>query len=1070
MQCTNCGRVNRPEAAFCDGCGQRLAAAAGTDEAQRRQLTVMFCDLVESTKLAQKVDPEDLREIIRSFQDLASDDIRELGGEVAQYLGDGLLVYFGFPTAHEDDPVRAATAAIRVLERLPDLNAELKDRFSLTQDLGIRVGIHTGPVVVGAMGARDREAQLALGETPNIAARIQSAAEPDSVLVSDVTKRLIERHFLVDDLGPRRLKGVATEMRLYRVVGEREADVGYAATSSTRLSPFVGRTAELADLQVRFQGLGPSAGSTVLIRGEGGIGKSRLVQAFRERLEDEPHRWVQCRCSSLLRNSAFHPVIRALERRVGIRRGADTAANMERLARSVAAFQDPDPETLSLLASFLSLPADETSSGPSMTPEAQKRRLLALLVRWTLYLASDAPLVLVFEDLHWADPSTLELLDLLLPEVETESILLLLTFRPSFEPPWANGGSVDELTLSPLPTDRRFELVAALVAKPLPSEIQEQVVAKTDGVPLYIEEITRSLLESGVLTEHDDGYELSGSLDVLSIPATLHDSLTARLDRLGSAKSVAQIGAAIGRRFPVDVLASVAEADAGALDEDLGRLVEAGVLQRVEDSERSLYAFRHALIRDELYQSMLKRVRRDRHSRIARVLIDTDHDIVNLNPEVVAHHLTLAQADAEALGFWAQAAARAQSRAAHAEALGYLARGEECLQALPEGPTRGGFRLKLLLLRGRSIAATNGLADPEVRSIYGQALELTGRSVEQFQIRGGLWSFYLLRGEMEETTALARELVEDAEQAEIPNLVSAGRRMLGTTLFYSGIQDEAWQTLTDALELMEGEEAEASIRLYGQDSLVLGSIYASMAGFLLGETRRALRLRERAIERADAIGHAYTQAVAYILGACQAQFSHDAPTALAFSERCLELSEEGGFALWAALATIVRGWALGATGEIEAGIRTTRQGIEAFGRTGARLGLPYFRSLLAESLLARGDLGDAGRALEQARSETDSSGERWIVAEIHRLQGETHRLLGESDPARDSYRRALDTAARQGAASYELRAAVGLGRMLAARGDRNDARELVSARAAIFPESVQTSDLTEARDLLADLA
>ena len=537
---------------------------------ERRQLTVMFCDLVGSTALSEKLDPEDLHQMVRAYQQSCSEVITRYEGYIAQYLGDGLLVYFGYPAAHEDDAIRAVRTGLEILEHLPQLK--------LAHPLQVRIGIHTGHVVVGEVGTGVRREQLALGDTPNIAARVQGKAEPNTVVVSHDTYHLVQGYFACHDLGPQDLKGLSALLTLYHVQGEGEAQNRFDVSVQKGLTPLVGREEESELLHRRWERAKAGEGQVILLSGEAGIGKSRLVQVLREQIADEPQLSAVFRCSPFYQNSAFYPIIDRLQRTLQLRR-TDTSANkLRKLTRMLALAGMTDQETVTLLASLLSIPLPETYPALQLSPPKQKEKTLQALITWLQKISVQQPVRLEIEDLHWADPSTLELLGALIDQVSSFRILVLLTFRPEFTPPWPPQSHMLSIQLSRLPQQQIVDMVQRIAAKDLPEELIQQLITKSDGVPLYVEEMTKNLLESSLLKEVNGHYEATGPLPQLAIPSSLQDSFASRLDRLAPVRELAQIGAVLGREFSYELIRAVAKLDETSLQEGLKQLSTADIV------------------------------------------------------------------------------------------------------------------------------------------------------------------------------------------------------------------------------------------------------------------------------------------------------------------------------------------------------------------------------------------------------------------------------------------------------------------------------------------------------------
>ena len=605
-------------------------------EAERRQLTVMFCDLVGSTDLSSHLDPEDLREVVRAYQAACDAVLQRFDGHIAQYLGDGLLVYFGYPQAHEDDAARAVRAGLGVIEAMADLNRRLSRDKGVR--LAVRLGIHTGLVVVGEMGGERRQEQLALGETPNIASRIEGLAAPDTVAISAATHRLIEGYFTCEALGEHRLRGLAQPMLVYRVVGASRAQSRLEIAASRGLSPLVGREQEIELLSERWRHVQESRGQVVLLSGEAGIGKSRLIRTLRHRVASGPHIELECRSSPYYQNTALYPITDLWQRLLQWQAGETPAQCLAKLEDTLSAYRLPLRDTVPLLAALLSLPLPEDRYPPvSLTPQRQRQNTLDILLAMLLEQAEQQPVLFILEDLHWTDPTTLEWLALLIEHVSTASLLVVLTYRPEFVPPW---GARSHLT--PIPLDRFTQAQIAAMAsgvigdKTLPPEIIQHLADKSDGVPLYIEEMLKAFLESGLLQDAGERYVLSGPLTSLTTPATLQDALMARLDRLESAKTVAQLGAVLGRQFSYEVLRAVTQLDDASLQRELARLVQAELLYQRGAASQATYYFKHALIQDVAYEALLRSTRQSYHQRIAQVLSEQFAETVDTQPELLA--------------------------------------------------------------------------------------------------------------------------------------------------------------------------------------------------------------------------------------------------------------------------------------------------------------------------------------------------------------------------------------------------------------------------------------------------
>ena len=1038
-------------------------------EAERRQLTVLFCDLAGSAALSSELDPEDLREVIRAYQDACAGVVARLGGHIAQYLGDGLLVYFGYPHAHEDDACRAIRAGREIVDAVGDLNRRLEHAKRVR--LAVRVGIHTGLVVVGEVGAGTRREQLALGETPNVAARLQGLAQRDTVVISEATLRLAEGYFVCRDLGAPDLKGIATAVSVHQVLGESGARSRLDIPTARGLTPLVGRASEVSLLLERWAQARDGLGQAVMLSGEPGIGKSRLVQVLRERVADEAHVW-ECRCSPHHNHSALYPVIDLFQRIIR-RSPHDTPdATREKLEGWLLQERQPVPETFPFLAALLSVPLPEgRDARPVMTPQQQKQKIMDTIRTVLVELAERRPVLVIAEDLHWVDPSTQELLTALVEQVAGARILILLTCRPEFLSAWGSRAHLTRLALHRLAHAHVAQMVEGVTGgKALPTELTHQIVTRTDGIPLFVEELIKAVLESGWLREGADHYTVAAPVPPLGIPATLRDALTARLDRLGAAKTVAQLGATIGRVFTYDVLRAAALMDEAALQNGLRRLIDAELLYARGVPPHASYTFKHALVQEAAYQSLLKRTRQQYHERIARALETRLRDIAVTQPELLAHHLTEAGAVEEAIVYWERAGQRAVERSAHAEAVSHLRRGLALLETLPESRDRARREIDFLSVLGMALVATNGQAHPNVERTYARARDLCRQTGEPQRFLTGLQSVYIVRAELRAARAVAEEFEHLAEAQRDIALRPVVRWALGHCSFLEGDLASARAHLEEGIALGDSQPRHPPGHASGfpADVGVFSRCFAAHTLWHLGYPEQALRRSGEAVALAEQLAHPFSRAVAQAYATMLHQFLGDRAAVLESAETTIALCREHGFPYYLAWATVIQGWALTAEAQGEAGIARMRAGLTEIRATGAELRQPYYLALLAQ---AYGEIGqvDAGLSLlTEALAEANRTGEHWRLAELHRLRGELLARSHDDSGAEVSLREALSLARRQQAKALELRAAVSMARLWRRQG-ASEARALLEPVYEWFTEGFATADLQEARALLASL-
>jgi predicted ATPase/class 3 adenylate cyclase len=1050
--------------------------ASDAPEAERRQLTVLFCDLVDSTVLASQLDPEEWREVVRAYQEACAKVIARFEGHIAQYLGDGLLVYFGYPLAHEDDAQRAVRAGLGMVEALGQLNTRLGQERGV--QLTVRLGIHTGQAVVGEIGGGAKHEQLALGETPNVAARLQGIAAPNTLVISAATFQLLGGFFACQALGTHLLKGVAQPLAVYRVLAESTARSRLEAAGSTGLTPLVGREQEVALLRERWAQVMDGLGQVVLLSGEAGIGKSRLVQVLTEQVATEPQAWLTpCQCSPYYQNTALYPMIDLLER-VALRfeREESPPQKLRKLEGFLVQYGLPMAETMPLFTTLLSLPLAAEYAPLTMSPEQQKQKTLQALLTILLRIAAQQPVLFVMEDLHWVDPTTLEFLSLLVDQGPTACILALFTFRPDFSPPWTGRSHLTRMTLPRLPRRQAAEMTGRVAhGKALPAEVIEQVVAKTDGVPLFVEELTKMVLESGLLQERAERYELTGSLPPLTIPTTLHDSLMARLDRLATVKGLAQLGATLGREFAYELLQAVSPWDEETLRLGLHQLVEAEFLYQRGLPPQATYIFKHALIQEAAYQSLLKSTRQQYHQRIAQILEARFPETVERQPELVAHYYTEAGLSAQAIPYWQRAGQRAVERSAHLEAISHLTTGIELLKTLPDTPARTQQALTLYIALGVALLMTKGHAAPEVEHAYTQAYALcqrVGETPELVPVLFGLWRFYNTRSQLHTARELGETLLRLAQHADDAALTVNAHYTLGVTWFSLGALPTARLHLEEGIAHYTPDQRRASVFRMGHDPGVGCRTFAAMTLWLLGYPEQALAHIHAALALAHELSHPYSLAFAQSMVAMGYQLRRDVPAVHEQADASVAISIEQDFLLWAALGTSLRGWALAMQGQGEEGMRQVRQGLATWRATGAAVHIPYFCTVLAEVCDHLGHPEDGLQALAEAHTLVEQHDQRWWEAEVYRLQSVLLlRQPGTPQAEAEAWlQRALDVARRQHAKSLELRAALSLSRLWQQQGKRDEARQLLAPIYGWFTEGFDTADLQEAKALLQELS
>ncbi len=1051
-------------------CGCALAGADGwielpTPEGERRHITSMFCDLVDSTELSQRLDPEELGAAIGAYQELCARSIAVNDGTIAQYLGDGLLVYFGYPRAHEDDPTRAVQAALEILREMPALNRQLVDRLPVLRGrpLEIRIGIHTGEVVVGALGrGRDR---IAMGDTINITARLQGEAESGTVVISEATRHLVKDQFDMEGLGQRSLRGIQEPLSVYRVLARGARDDGADRT------PFVGRDQEISLLLEKWEQVRQGSGQVVLLSGEPGIGKSRLLEVLHERLGSSAHLWLEGCCSPYYENSAFHPVLALLREVIGLEPDDPSELRAEKIEQALEPAGLSLDDVMPVLAKLLSVELPVGYREAPSNPEVQRRKSLELLTAWLFRLSEDEPVVLVVEDLHWVDPSTLELLSLLIEQVSWKRLLVILTYRPSFEPSrtpaFAPSSRVRQVALNPLTRQQTAQMVEGIRpgqrwAQPLVTRI----VAKADGVPLFVEELARAVLESGASPDAAEG--LAG----FSIPSTLKSSLASRLDRLGPAKEIAQQASVLGRDFTHELLAVISEATPDALEAGLAELTRAGLLVRQGESPRASYSFRHALIRDAAYESLLRSARRRLHRGVAGALAEGPSGRVAAEPELIARHYDEAGIAALAIGWYQEAAEQAASRSATSEAIRHLSRGLELLSEVPVTAETQLQELNFQVQLGVHSMAAEGASDPDVERVFERAQELCtaiGPTVETGPALFGLSVFHQARGELETAVSLGDRMLAMAELASDSKLRVSADLSLGIPLFWTGQPARATSHLERAADRYDPVQHRSLAYAYGQDPAVSARSYLALCLWQLGSADRAVRQNEQAV--ADAVDD-LTLAFALTWAAWVAQLRGDVDGVSQRAEAILEVAGKRGYVLWHGLGAVLAGWARVMRDGGPQGLEQLERGLAGLAGTGTHVVGPGIVGIYAEALTAAGRGADALSALDQALALAEQTKTPYMDAELRRQKGEL--LLRVDSSRRDEgdllLHGALEEARARGLKAFELRAATSLAARMLAEGHKDEGRDLLGGVYNGLSEGKETADLRRARELLAILS
>ena len=1043
---------------------------AAKDTAERRQVTVMFSDLVGSTALSARLDPEDLREVISAYQKCVAETVRHFGGFVARYMGDGVLIYFGYPTAHEDDAERAVRSGLALIDAVATLPAP--------EPLQVRIGAATGMVVVGDLvGSGEAQEHDIVGETPNLAARLQGIAEPNTVVIAGATRRLLGNLFELEDLGSKELKGIAEPVRVFAALRASSVESRFEAMHPGGLTDLVGREEELDLLLRRWSKAKLSEGQVVLLSGEAGIGKSRLTAALLERPAIEPHTRLRYFCSPQHTDSAFYPIINQMQRAAGHAHDDSAPVKLDKLDTLLAQSLAPR-EDVALLAEMLSLQNDGRYPTLELAPDQRRQRTLEALTTQVETLARRRPLLMIFEDAHWVDPTSLEVLGRIVDRIKTLPALLVVTSRPEFNAPWVGQSHVTSLTLNRLGEREVAAIIARLVGnKELPADVMVEIVERSDGIPLFVEEMTKAVLEAENEGEARRTVAVVPS-PTLAVPASLHASLMARLDRLGPAKEVAQIGAAIGREFSHALLASVARKSEAELGSALDRLIAAGLLFRQGVPPQASYLFKHALVQDAAYGTLLREPRRALHARIAETLESQFAETTESRPEILAHHCTEAGLTEKAASLWGKAGQRSLQRSALVEAAAQFTRALDQIVTLPSTPTLRREHIKLQVALVTPLIHVKGYAAPETKAAAERArllieqAESLGEAPEDplllFSVLYGFWAASFVAFDGNRMRQLAAEFLSVAEKQSIPVPRMVGHRNMGVTLLAIGEIQESLVHFDKALALYDPSEHRQLATRFNQDVRVAILFYRSQAHWVMGYPERAVADVACAIQEAREIGQAATLIPALTLTSLSYSLCGDYERANAQVDEVITLADEKGALFWKIGGNLLKGCILALTSKPSDAIRMITFGVTTWRSTGATVWLPIFLIGLATAHAELNQLDDAWRCVDEALTTIERTNERWCEAEVNRVAGEIVLKVARPDAgkAHAYFERALATARKQGARSWELRAAMSTARLWRDQGKQNEARELLAPVYDRFTEGFDTLDLREAKTLL----
>jgi TolB-like protein/class 3 adenylate cyclase/predicted ATPase len=1062
-------RARKAEAPISSGSrgpvAERLDALQAHPE--RRLITVLSCGILGSAPPASELDPEEALAKLAALHHACAAIIGRYVGFVAKFHGDGLLAYFGYPQAHEDDAERAVRAGIALVDAI--------GQFGAPPPLRVRIGVSTGVVVVGDLiGQGEAQDRGIVGEAPNLAATLQTLAEPNAIVIADSTRDQVGALFEVADLGPQQLRGFGAPQHAWRILGGREGLSRFEALRSGG-TPLIGREEEIELLSRRWSQAKAGAGRVVLISGEPGIGKSRLAEAFRECVIGEPHARLRYFCSPHHQDSALFPIIGQLERAAGFEGGDTPEAKLDKLAALIAA-NAPAEGDVPLLAELLSVPFGGRYVALDLTAQRKKEKTFEALLRQFAGLARQQPVLMIFEDLHWADPTSRELLDLIVEQVERLPALLIATFRPEFHPSWTGQSHLTTFSLRRLGPEESDELVRGMVGNiaALSSEVVDEIVERSDGVPLFLEELTKAVIE--IATAGADAGNSAGSAapaTSLAVPATLHASLIARLDHLGpTAREIAQVGAAIGRDFSYELLAATAERTEAELRDALGRLVDAGLVFQRGVVPQATFLFKHALVQDTAYGMLLRGPRQQLHAQIAKALEAHSPELMDTQPELFAQHYAEAGLVEKSVACWGKAGHSSIARSAMAEAAAQFRKGLDQLALLPNTLERQQRELEFRIALGAVLFNSKGAAAPETGDAYARARELweqLGSPTEFLEIPFGQSRHHLFRGEFDLALRLAEDLLRLSRQHNDNAGLILGHYSSGRALMLVGRFASSRSHLEEALALYDPSPHRLLAHQTGDDPRVTSQAYLGVVLHCLGYPEQALARSNAAIAEARTLAYPPSLAASLALNYVLLSLGGDDAALDERADQLAAAATEQGFAFWSAVGTIFRGWGKVKNGDVPKGISLLRSGLDAYRATGTQNWIAHHTALLARACEIAGQIEEAATLLDDALQMVERTEERWFAAELNRHKGQLLLRQGHSAGAEELHRKALSIAEEQGAKLWELRAAASLAQLWRDQGRHIEARDLLAPVYGWFTEGHDTPDLKAAKALLADL-
>ena len=1106
LTCPKCQFKNIPYDKFCGDCGHNLTQPSPTIlkelsfeekiakiqkylpsgitekilsqwdriEGEKRQVTVLFCDMKDFTSLSEMFDPETMYAMMDQVYEILIHKVHDYEGTVNEMTGDGIMALFGAPIALEDAPQRALRSAMSIHREMIRFNEKLNLENGGLPPIQMRIGIHTGVVVVGTLGNDLRVEFKAVGDTVNLAARMEQLAEPGTTYVTEDTFKLTKGYFRFEALGKREVKGKKKAVNVYRVIASSNRMTRFDVNTERGLTPLAGRERELELLLDCFERSKGGSGQSISIISEAGLGKSRLLYEFRKAVANEELTFLEGRCLSYSKSVAYYPIIDILKSNFDIQENDDDTNVRKKVQDFFRLYGTDESSFMPFVLELLSV-KESGIDKLSLNSETIKNRIFEAIKGIVLIDAENRPLILAIEDLHWIDKTSQEFINYLSDFISGSRVLLIFTFRPEFAHTWDRRSYHNQVNLNRL--SKRESLLMAtnlLGVDKLDRDLEDLILEKTEGVPFFIEEFIRSLEDMEIITCNNGCY-LAKDIQHLIIPSTIQDVIMARIDSLSSdAKEVLLIGSVIGREFEYNLIKLVTELPENELLSHLSVLRNSEHIYERTIYPKVTYIFKHALIQDVAFNSLLKSTRQKYHKKIAHVMEQHFPEIAEVHPEVMGHHLAEAGLTEQAISYWRKAGEIAIRRSANLEAAGHFNLAIEMLKTLSDYPKRSQQELDLLIALGPALMATKGYAADEVKSTFTRASELCqhlGETSQLYNVHRGLWGYFVVLGELQTAYDQAKKCLTLAQQEENPPWLIWSHYMLGMTLFHLGELVSARDHFEQGLALYDSQKRRTQKAL--QDPGVACQSYLAVALWLLGYPDQALKTSRDALDLAHKLDHPFSLMYALYMAALISQLLKKVQETQERAEAANALcTEYGRQSYWLTWGPMLRGWAMSERGRIEEGIEEERQSLVAFKSTGSMLVGPYFFSLQAETYRKGGQIEEGITVLTNTIKMLDKYRERWWEAELHRLKGELLLVVSSNNDlhAEACFNKAFEVACHQGAKSLELRAAMSLGRLWQKNGKKENAQKMMAEVYAWFTEGFDTPDLKEARRLLDELA